>query len=59
MVAAGGDVEATEGGVLCLLVVTTIGVLLPDVDVVGKYNALEDPAALAAPCPLLVASNIN
>ena len=57
MVADGGDVEVTKDGVLCPLVVTTIGVLLSDVDVVGKRNTLEDPAAIAAPCPLLVVSN--
>ena len=41
MVVAGGvdpDVEATEDGVLCPVVVTTTGVLLPDLDVVGKCN---------------------
>ena len=59
VVACGIDpnVKATEDGVLCLVVITTIGVLLPDVDVVGKCNALEDPAAITAPCPLLVISN--
>ena len=38
---AGGvdpDVGAMEDGVLCSVVVTTIRVLLPDVDVVGKRN---------------------